>query len=87
MIEPSTREQSRRALRFRDRMVEHGFTVFAPCTRTGVCPALADETNWCHTEVKWQRPEFIRAIDDLAGTLRLSLKFTYAVFLSADQNL
>ena len=87
MIEPSTREQSRRALRFRDRMVQAGFHVYAPCCRTGGCPALAKESDWCHMEIPWERPAFIEAIDDLAGILRLSLKATYAVFLSDDTNL
>jgi ribosomal protein RSM22 (predicted rRNA methylase) len=86
-IEPATREESRRALRFRDRMVAGGFHVYAPCCRTGDCPALIDEDNWCHTEIRWQRPEFIEAIDDIAGTLRLSLKSTYAVFVKRDLNL
>ena len=87
MIEPSTRELSRRALRFRDRMVEHKAFVYAPCTRDGGCPALIDHDNWCHTDVRWERPAFIKFIDDLAGTLRLSLKYTYGVFLKQDRNL
>jgi ribosomal protein RSM22 (predicted rRNA methylase) len=87
MIEPATRQESRRALRFRDRMVRAGFHVYAPCCRTGECPALINENDWCHTEVQWERPAFIQAIDDLAGTLRLSLKSTYAVFLREDTNL
>jgi ribosomal protein RSM22 (predicted rRNA methylase) len=87
MIEPANRELSRRALRFRDRMVAAGFFVYAPCCRTGGCPALMDEDNWCHTEIPWARPDFIRAIDDEVATLRLSLKATYAVFLKQDRNL
>ncbi|MDP4199780.1 MAG: small ribosomal subunit Rsm22 family protein [Bacteroidota bacterium] len=87
MIEPASREVSRRALRFRDRMVAAGFHVFSPCCRSGDCPALEDENNWCHTEIPWKRPGFIQTIDDVAGTLRLSLKATYAVFLREDVNL
>lgn len=87
MIEPSAREQSRRALRFRDRLVAHKAFVYSPCTRYGECPALKEEDNWCHTEVRWDRPAFIKFIDDLAGTLRLSLKFTYGVFRKQDTNL
>lgn len=87
MIEPSMREVSRRSLRFRDRVVASGAFVFAPCARYGGCPALAGEDNWCHTEVPWERPPFIKFIDDITGTLRLSLKFTYAVFRKQDKNL
>ena len=86
MIEPSRKSESRRALRFRDRMAAAGFNVYAPCCKTGSCPALEDEGNWCHTEIDWQRPDFIREIDDRVGTLRLSLKSTYVVFLKRDFN-
>lgn len=86
VIEPSTRELSRRALRFRDRMVAKGMQVYAPCTHQLNCPALQDPDNWCHTEVPWERPPFIKTIDDQAGTLRLSLKFTYTTYLKQEIN-
>lgn len=87
MIEPASRELSRRALRFRNRMVVAGWHVYSPCCKSGGCPALDEKDNWCHTEIAWERPEFIRAIDDEIGTLRLSLKCTYAVFVRQDLNL
>lgn len=87
MIEPSAKEPSRRALRFRDRMVAEGYHVYSPCTKNGGCPALLEEDNWCHTAFDWERPAFIRAIDDVTGNLRLTLKSTYAVFLREDANL
>jgi hypothetical protein len=37
--------------------------------------------------VRWERPAFIKFIDDLAGTLRLSLKYTYTVLIKPDKNL
>ena len=79
LIEPASRTASRRTLEFRDRAVLDGYTVYAPCTRQSSCPALVKETDWCHTEVDWQRPGFIEYIDDIAGTLRLSLKYTYVI--------
>jgi SAM-dependent methyltransferase len=86
LVEPGTRELSRRALRFRDRVVKVGGFVFSPCVRSGNCPALDRESDWCHTDVPWQRPEFIECIDDKVGTLRLSLKSTYFVFRKMDAN-
>lgn len=79
MIEPATRTESRRLLRFRDLAVRNGATIYTPCTRQEGCPALIKEDDWCHTEMKWERPPFIKAIDDIAGTLRLSLKSTYMI--------
>ncbi len=79
MIEPATRDQSRRLLRFRDLAVYHSATIYSPCTRQANCPALVKEDDWCHTENHWLRPPFIKAIDDIVGTLRLSLKYTYLI--------
>ncbi len=76
-IEPASRSQSRRLLAFRDEAVKNGFTVFAPCTRQANCPALDREGNWCHSEYDWERPQWIKLIDEFAETLRLSLKSTY----------
>lgn len=77
IVEPSSRAISRRALRFHDTALTLGATIFSPCTHSMNCPALKSETDWCHTEIEWQRPEFIKTIDDEVGTLRLSLKATY----------
>jgi ribosomal protein RSM22 (predicted rRNA methylase) len=79
MIEPATRIESRRLLRFRDFAISRGATVYSPCTRQAGCPALMKEDDWCHTDIPWERPAFIKAIDDIVGTLRLSLKSTYLV--------
>jgi ribosomal protein RSM22 (predicted rRNA methylase) len=48
-IEPALRETSRALHRLRDHLLARGAAhVFAPCTRAGSCPALADERDWCH---------------------------------------
>lgn len=87
LIEPAARPSSRRLLEFRDIAVDGDFTVYAPCTRQAGCPALLDEGDWCHTEVSWERPAFIKYIDDLIGTLRLSLKYSYVILNRNGQTL
>ncbi len=87
IIDPATRAESRGVLSFRDKAVEQGWTVYAPCTRQQQCPALSDEDNWCHSEYKWQRPGFIKTIDDETGNLRLSLKSTYVTLNRAGMTL
>ncbi len=87
LIEPATRTESRRLLRFRDMAISSGATIYSPCTRQEGCPALIKEDDWCHTEMKWERPPFIKAIDDIVGTLRLSLKSTYMILRKDDVTL
>jgi ribosomal protein RSM22 (predicted rRNA methylase) len=86
-IEPATRKQSRRLLTFRDAAIKNNWTIYAPCTRQSNCPALEKDDNWCHSEYKWERPDFIRLIDDITGTLRLSIKCTYFTMNRSGQRL
>jgi SAM-dependent methyltransferase len=79
LIEPALRETSRSLLALRDEALRDGWTVYSPCFHKGVCPALERETDWCHHEMAWERPDFIRAIDERIGNLKKSLKFSYLV--------
>ncbi|MEI8135092.1 MAG: small ribosomal subunit Rsm22 family protein [bacterium] len=78
-IEPANRDQSRRLLRFRDTALLQGHKVFSPCTMQLSCPALVSTDDWCHHNTAWERPAFIKAIDDATGLLRLSLKYSYLI--------
>jgi hypothetical protein len=48
ILEPALRETSRELLAVRDRLLDAGLRVVAPCLWTGPCPALARERDWCH---------------------------------------
>ncbi|CUS98645.1 small ribosomal subunit Rsm22 family protein [Candidatus Chrysopegis kryptomonas] len=87
LIEPALMITSRDLLDFRDKMLKHGFYIYSPCLRNLNCPALETEKDWCHTEVEWKRPEFIRQIDLVSGNYRKTLKFSYIVASKRDVNL
>ncbi|MEN3037604.1 MAG: small ribosomal subunit Rsm22 family protein [Candidatus Kryptonium sp.] len=87
LIEPALMITSRDLLDFRNRMVKQGFYIYSPCLRNSNCPALETEKDWCHTEIGWKRPEFIRQIDLVSGNYRKSLKFSYIVASKRDLNL
>ncbi len=48
LVEPALRETSRHLLFVRDRLVEAGLFVVAPCFWQGPCPALGRPRDWCH---------------------------------------
>jgi hypothetical protein len=48
LVEPALRETSRGLLVVRDRLIDAGLRVVAPCFWAGPCPALARERDWCH---------------------------------------
>jgi ribosomal protein RSM22 (predicted rRNA methylase) len=79
IIEPASKNESRRLLSIRDEAVKSELTVYSPCTHQMNCPALTKEDDWCFNEVSWERPEFIRYIDDEVGNVRLSLKYSYII--------
>jgi SAM-dependent methyltransferase len=83
IVEPALRVTSRALLEFRDQAVREGWTVFSPCFRQAECPALNHAQDWCHTDVPWERPDFMATLDRLLGHVKLSLKFSYLV-LSRD---
>jgi 2-polyprenyl-3-methyl-5-hydroxy-6-metoxy-1,4-benzoquinol methylase len=85
-IEPASQNESRRLLKLHDLAIEQGLTVYAPCTHQQHCPALAGD-DWCHSEVQWERPEFIQYLDDEVGTLRLALKYSYLILTKNDETL
>ena len=87
LIEPALMITSRDLLDFRDKMMKYGFYIYSPCLRNLNCPALETDKDWCHTEVEWKRPEFIRQIDLVSKNYRKTLKFSYIVATKKDINL
>jgi SAM-dependent methyltransferase len=79
MIEPASRFGSRTLLQCRDELVKAGMTIYAPCVRQAECPALKRDVDWCHAISRWERPRFIRILDEQIGNLRLSLKYSYII--------
>jgi ribosomal protein RSM22 (predicted rRNA methylase) len=50
IIEPALRETARQLEQARDRLIERGWFVVAPCLWRGKCPALERERDWCHED-------------------------------------
>lgn len=85
LIEPALRLQSRKLLELRREFLAApqfknlGMQVLLPCLGHQVCGALTDPDDWCHEEVSWWRPKFVKLIDDLGGMDRKTLPFSYLV--------
>jgi Mitochondrial small ribosomal subunit Rsm22 len=86
LMEPAMRLQSRRLLELRKELLtliagkSAPFQLLLPCLGHQACGALADSEDWCHEEVSWWRPPYLRTLDDLTGLDRKSLPFSYLVF-------
>lgn len=85
IVEPALREQSRRMLTLRQKWIErvemnsYAQRILLPCLGHQSCPALLKEEDWCHEDVSWWRPKYLRLIEELTGLDRKSLPFSYLV--------
>ncbi|MFD3401820.1 small ribosomal subunit Rsm22 family protein [Kribbella sp. NPDC058693] len=59
IVEPGTPHGHRRTLQARDQLIDHGFTIAAPCPHQGECP-----TDWCHFAARLPRTELHRMLKD-----------------------
>jgi len=74
LVEPALRDTSRELLQVRDRLVDAGFPLRAPCLWRGRCPALAHAGDWCHGERAWEPPPALAQIIAAAGLHKEALK-------------
>lgn len=78
IVEPGTNQDGRRLMTIRDELIEHGYTVWAPCTHQGNCPLLSQsKTDWCHDRIEWQQPEIYQAIEQHLPMRHKTLVFSY----------
>ena len=83
VLEPALRETSRALLAVRDRLVESGFVVLAPCLAQTPCPALERHRDWCHQARLWEAPALVQQLSIAAGVDNDRLNFAYLVLARA----
>lgn len=94
LVEPAMRLQSRRLLELRRHLIAEfanprrkgKYQVLTPCLGHQACGALAIETDWCHEEITWWRPKYLRKIDELAKLDRKTLPFSYLVIAKSGKS-
>lgn len=78
IVEPSTRDDSRRLLRFRQELIDGGYHIWAPCTHQGDCPLLTKSlTDWCHDRVHFDMPEWMLKIEQQLPMKNRTLTYSY----------
>ncbi|MGE4232885.1 MAG: small ribosomal subunit Rsm22 family protein [Bacteriovoracia bacterium] len=83
LCEPALKEQSRKVLEVRKYLLDE-VNVLLPCLGNQECGALRKREDWCHEEVSWWRPGYIKTLDEILGFDHKSLSFTYLVFTKKD---
>ncbi len=78
ILEPSTHQKSRQLMSLRQRLIENGYHIWAPCTHQLACPLLTQsEKDWCHDRVHWESPEWFRKIENLLPIKNRTLTYSY----------
>lgn len=87
LVEPALRLQSRRLLELRRELIARsGLQVLLPCLGHQNCGALADSEDWCHEEVSWWRPPYLKLLDEMTRLDRKSLPFSYLVLVKSKRD-
>lgn len=80
VIDNSYLDTNRRILQMRDRLVEKGIPVQAPCVWRGECPALQTQNSPCYAQREFYKPYLIKEIQRAAEINLGSLKMSYVIF-------
>lgn len=66
ILEPSTQQDGRKLLELRQKLIEAGYFIWAPCTHQLSCPLLLNSKHdWCHDRVKVEAPDWFRELEAL----------------------
>ena len=93
IVEPALKLQSRKLLQLRQALIDRiragnsSLKILLPCLGEQACGALIKEEDWCHEEVDWMRPNYLRELDLLTGLDRRTLPFSYLVIQKTPRSL
>lgn len=82
IVDNSYLDANRRLLTLRDRLVESGISIQAPCLWRGECPALKTTNSPCYAQREMEKPYLIKEFQRAAQINLSSLKMTYVIFRS-----
>lgn len=78
LVEPSTQQDGRKLLQLRQRLLDKGYHVWAPCTHEGLCPLFTQsKTDWCHDRVHFEAPEWFQKMEEQLPMKNRTLTMSY----------
>jgi hypothetical protein len=88
VLEPALKDSARELMRVRDALLQSPAPpfVFAPCVRSGPCPMLAGERDWCHEALDFALPAPLAAIAQRAGLRYQGLSYAALVLTNAPRS-
>lgn len=78
ILEPSTQQDGRALLGLRQRLIDEGFHLWAPCLHQEACPLFTQSArDWCHDRVHVDRPEWWIKLEELLPFRNQTITFSY----------
>lgn len=81
LIEPSLQRSSWRVSQLRDEAAaRNDVQLISPCTHHAPCPLAGPDRpaeQWCHQELRWERPPLLTALDALTGLNKQHFSLTH----------
>lgn len=64
ILEPATKQDGRKLLELRNKLISEGYTIWAPCTHQQSCPLLGQsKSDWCHDRVHVKAPKWFLQLE------------------------
>lgn len=78
ILEPSTNQDGRRLMAYREELLEEGYEVLAPCTHQQSCPLLKEsKKDWCHDTFFVEYPDYLKNIESKIPMKLSNLSVSY----------
>ncbi|MBK9323305.1 MAG: hypothetical protein IPM97_10250 [Bdellovibrionaceae bacterium] len=78
ILEPSTQSDGRELMTLRQKLIDDGFKIWAPCPHQGKCPLLTlSKTDWCHDRIHFAMPPWFEAIEHHLPMKNQTLTMSY----------
>ena len=64
ILEPSTRDDGRKLLTLRQKLIDQGYSIWAPCLHQNKCSLLTHSKNdWCHDRIHVKAPDWFKKLE------------------------
>lgn len=64
ILEPATKQDGRKLLELRKKLIAEGYTIWAPCVHQNDCPLLEkSNSDWCHDRVHVKAPAWFLQLE------------------------
>lgn len=80
LVEPSTQQDGRKLLALRQKLLDKGFSAWAPCTHQLACPLYTQSKHdWCHDRVHFDAPSWFLKMEEQLPMKNRTLTMSYVL--------